>query len=67
MDIRITEHKIIPHQKVIEIFEGGRLIATIIPRMTMISIVSKYIKDVNSDLHFPPEIIINLKERKTGD
>lgn len=62
-EIQIKEHKIIPNQKVIEIREGRNLIATIIPRITMISIVSKYIKNVEKDMDFPPKIILNLKER----
>lgn len=61
MEIKIKEHKIIPNQKVIEIREGSNLIATIIPRITMISIVSKYIKNVEKDMDFPPKIILNLK------
>jgi len=60
-EIQIKEHKIIPNQKVIEIREGRNLIATIIPRITMISIVSKYIKNVEKDMDFPPKIIFNLK------
>lgn len=64
MEIKIKEHKIIPNQKVIEISEGNNLIATIIPRITMISIVSKYIKNVEEDMGFPPKIILNLKKRK---
>lgn len=64
MKIQIKEHKIIPNQKVIEIIEGNNLIATIIPRITMISIVSKYIKNVEKDMAFPPKIILNLKKRR---
>ncbi len=64
MEIQIKDHKIVPNQKVIEIFEGNNLIATIIPRKTTISIVSKYIKNVEKDLAFPPKIILNLKKRK---
>jgi len=63
MKIKIKEHKIIPNQKVIEIFEGNNLIATIIPRITMISIISKYIKNVEEDMDYPSKIILNLKER----
>jgi len=63
MEIKIKEHNIIPNQKVIEIVEGNHLIATIIPRITMISIVSKFIKDVKLDLKFPPKIMINLVKR----
>ena len=63
LKIEIKRHKIIPKQMIIEISEGDNLIATIIPRITMISIVSKYIKDVKEDMDFPPKIIINLKER----
>jgi len=62
--IQIKKHNVVPNQKVIEISEGNNLIATIIPRTTNISIVSKYIEDVESDLTFPPKITINLKERK---
>lgn len=68
MEINIKDHEIIPNQKVIEILEESGLIATIIPRITTISIVSKYIIDVNSDMEeFPPKIIISLKERRNGD
>ena len=63
MEIQIKEHEITPNQKVIEIHEGDNLIATIIPRITMISIVSRYIKNVEKDMAFPPKIILNLKER----
>ncbi len=63
MEIEIKEHKIIPNQKVIEKREGNNLIATVIPRITMISIVSKYIENVEKDMDFPPKIILNLKER----
>ena len=63
MEIKIKEHEITPNQKVIEIHEGDNLIATIIPRITMISIVSRYIKNVEKDMAFPPKIILNLKER----
>jgi len=63
MEIKIKEHSIIPNQKVIEILEGNHLIATIIPRITMISIVSKFIKNVEEDMRFPPKITINLVER----
>lgn len=63
LKIKIKEHNIIPNQKVIELTEGDQLIATIIPRITMISIVSKYIKNIVQDTKFPPKININLKER----
>lgn len=52
----------IPLEKGIVRLESN-LIATIIPRITMISIVSKYIKSVEPDMEFPPKIILNLKER----
>ena len=63
MEIKITEHSNIPNQKVIEILEGDNLIAAIVPKMTTISIISEYIKDVVENTDFPPAIIINLKER----
>lgn len=64
MEVNIKDHEIIPNQKVIEILEGNNLIATIIPRITTISIVSKYIKDVNSDIkEFPPKVILYLRKR----
>ena len=63
LEIKIKEHKIIPNQKIIQITEKNQLIATIIPRITMISIVSKYIKNVIPDMRFPPKININLIER----
>jgi len=63
LEIKIKEHKIIPNQKIIQITEENQLIATIIPRITMISIISKYIKNVIPDMRFPPKININLIER----
>lgn len=63
MEIKIKDHNIIPNQQVIEISENSILIATIIPRITTISIVSKFIENIISDIDFPPKIIINLKKR----
>lgn len=63
MEIKISKHIIDPNQKVIEILENNKLIATIIPRNETIKIISKYIKNVESDMEeYPPTIIINLKE-----
>ena len=64
MKIEIKEHIVLPETKVIEISEENNLIATIIPRDASITIVSKYIIGVISDVSFPPKITLNLKERK---
>lgn len=65
-EIKIKDHIILPNLKVIEIFEHNNLIATIIPRDKVISIVSKYIENVETDLiEYPPTITISLKEDDT--
>ena len=66
MKIKIKNHKRIPNQKVIVLFDNRKLIATIIPKKDEIAVVSKYIKDVKKDMKYPPKItfIIDLKQLK---
>ncbi len=65
LTIQIDNHLVLSNQKIIEIRKHRKLIATIIPRETNISITSEYIKDFKLDINgFPPKLIIELTNIK---
>ena len=60
--INIKNHSVNPNEKVIEIMEENKLIATIIPRSTEIIVVSKYIKSI-LETQFPQKATILLDKK----